>query len=126
MIAYKELPNAPKPVGPYSAAVVFNNTVYCAGQIGLDPLSGKVVEGGVEAETKQVLQNLKAVLEGVGSSVEKIAMTTIFLTDMADGALVNPIYAEFISKSHAPARQTIAVKALPMGVKIEISLIASL
>jgi len=116
---------APKPVGPYSQAITANGLVFCAGQIGLDPDTTKMVEGGLEAQTVRVLENLKAVLKAAGSGIEKVVMTTIFLTDMADGAVVNKIYAEYVSADTPPARQTVAVKALPLGALVEISVIAS-
>ena len=115
---------APKPVGPYSQAVCVGNTIYCSGQIGLDPKSGQMVQGGVEAELRQVLANLRAVLGGAGSAVDKIVMTTIFLTNIADGKVVNPIYGEFVNQQNPPARQTVAVKELPLGALVEISVIA--
>ena len=115
---------APKPVGPYSQAVCVGSTVYCAGQIGLDPATGQMVAGGVEAELRQVLANLRAVLIAAGSSPEQIALTTIFLADINDGKVVNPMYAEFVSSDCPPARQTVAVKDLPLGARVEISVIA--
>lgn len=115
---------APKPVGPYSQAVRAGGLLFCAGQIALDPQSGTLVAGGIEEQTKQVLANLKAVLEAAGSSPEKIVMTTIFLADMADGGTVNNLYGEFVSADAPPARQTIAVKQLPLGALVEISVIA--
>lgn len=117
-------PGAPKPVGPYSQAVIVGNTIYCSGQIGIDPVSGAIVAGGVEAELRQVLANLKAVLHNAGSSLDKIVMTTIFLTNIADGKVVNPIYGEFVNQQNPPARQTVAVKDLPLGALVEISVVA--
>ena len=121
---FKEIAGAPKPVGAYSAAVVANGTVYCAGQIGLDPTTGTIVAGGVEAEARQVLANLSAVLAGVGSSPEHIVMTTIFLANISDSKAVNALYGEFVSQANPPARQTLAVKDLPLGAQVEISVIA--
>lgn len=124
MKSIKEIPGAPAPVGPYSPAIVAGGLVFCSGQIALDPSSGKMVDGGVEEQTKQVLKNLRAVLEASGSSVEKIAMTTIFLSDISFGAVVNELYAEFVDSENPPARQTVAVKDLPLGALVEISAIA--
>lgn len=125
MQAIKEGPNVPKPVGPYSPAVISNGLVFCSGQIGLDPQSGKIISDSVEDQTRQVMKNLDAVLKASGSSLDKVVMTTIFLTDMADGKVVSPIYGEFINGDTPPARQTVAVKALPLDVKVEISVIAT-
>ena len=116
---------APQAVGAYSQAVVNNGIVYTAGQIGLDPELGQLVEGGLEAQAKRVLDNLQAVLKDAGSSKEKILMTTIFLVESADFAVVNKIYADFIGDNPAPARQTVTVKELPLGARVEISVIAS-
>lgn len=120
----KEAPGAPKPVGPYSAAVKSGNLAFLAGQIALNPESGVLVDGGIVEQTKQVLANLKAVLKASGSSPEQIVMSTVFLTDIADGKVVNELYGEFVSKDAPPARQTVAVKALPLGAIVEISVIA--
>ena len=119
------VPGAPKPVGAYSAAVKSGSFLFCAGQIGLDPEQGKLVSGGVEAEAKRVLENLKAVLEGSGSSFNKVVMTTIFLTDITNSKSVNEIYKGYVSAETPPARQTVAVKDLPLGAQVEISLIAA-
>lgn len=118
-------PQAPAPVGAYSQAVAIGDTLYLAGQVGLNPETGSLVEGGLEAQAKQVFANVKAVLAHAGSSVDKIAMTTIFLADIQDGKRVNELYAEFINSKAAPARQTLAVKDLPLGAAIEISVIAA-
>lgn len=119
-----KIPGAPDPVGPYSPVVKSGSLAFLAGQIGLHPETGKLVEGGIEAQTKQVLANLQAVLKGAGSSWGRVCMTTIFLTDLADGAVVNRYYESVLEGAHRPARQTVAVKALPLGALIEISLIA--
>lgn len=124
MEVFRELSGAPKPVGPYSAAVRANGMLYLAGQIALDPNTGALVSGGIEAQTSQVLANLDAVLRGCGSERAKIVMTTIFLCDIADGKVVNELYAKFVSADAPPARQTVAVKALPLGALVEISVIA--
>ena len=115
--------NAPKPIGPYSAGVRVGDLVFTAGQIGLDPLTGEVVPGGIQAETRQVFRNLQGVLEATGSSLQEIVKTTVFLRDMNDFAQMNTIYAEFFSQDY-PARSTVQVSALPKGVAVEVEAIA--
>ena len=118
---------APKAVGPYSQAVKFPSTeaslVYTAGQVALDPATGKLVPGGVEAETVQVLANLSAVLSEAGSGLDRVVKTTVFLADMADFQVMNAIYAEAFG-GHRPARSTIQVAALPLGARVEIEVVA--
>ena len=114
---------APKPIGPYSAGVRVGDLVFTAGQIGLDPLTGEVVPGGIQAETRQVFRNLQGVLEAAGSSLQEVVKTTVFLRDMNDFAQMNAIYAEFFSQDY-PARSTVQVSALPKGVTVEIEAIA--
>jgi len=116
--------NVPAPIGPYSQAVKVGQLLFCSGQIALDPKTGQMVSGGIEQQTDQVLRNLAATLLGAGSSPEKIVMTTIFLTEMDHGKVVNEKYKDFVSKQSPPARQTVAVKALPAGAIVEISVIA--
>lgn len=120
----KNIPNAPAPVGPYSIAVKSNGLIFCSGQIGLDPEKGAMVEGGLEPQARQVLENLKNVLLGAGSSFDKVVMTSIFLSAMSDFKAVNEIYATYVNSDKPPARQTVAVKELPLGALIEISVIA--
>ena len=116
---------APAPVGPYSQAVKAGGVLYCSGQIALDPLTGAMVGAGdVEAETRQVLSNLKAVLEAGGSSPSQVLRTTVFLADLADFALVNGIYAEVFGQGVSPARACVEVAALPKGARVEIDCIA--
>lgn len=114
---------APQAIGPYSQAVRTEQMVYTAGQIGLDPATMEVVSGGVEAETRQVLNNLKQVLEAANSGLNYVVKTTVFLRDMADFPKMNAVYAEFFPEN-PPARSTIAVAALPRGVALEIEAIA--
>lgn len=116
---------APKAIGPYSVAVQTGQMVYTAGQIGLDPATGEIVPGGIEAETRQVLINLKNVLEASGSSLGDVVKTTVFLRDMADFAKMNAIYGEFFSQQ-PPARTTVAVAGLPKGGAVEIEAVATL
>ena len=125
MIQYlREIPSAPKPVGAYSMAVRANGFVFCAGQIGIDPATGAMVTGGLEKELPQVLANLRAVLKGAGSSPEQIVATSVFLANISDSKRVNEVYSEFVSPEALPARQTFAVKDLPLGAQVEISVIA--
>lgn len=116
--------HAPAAVGPYSQAIKLNDLVFTAGQIGLDPATGSIVEGGIEAQTRQVLTNLRAVLQAASSSMDAIVKTTIFVVDMADFATVNGIYAEFFSDA-PPARSTVQVAGLPLGALVEIEAIAA-
>ncbi len=121
----KEAPGAPKPVGAYSAAVKANGFVFLAGQIALDPETGTMAEGGVEVQAAQVLKNIEAVLRASGSSPKQIAMTSVFLANIADAKVVNELYTKFVDPNRAPARQTFAVKDLPLGALVEISVIAT-
>lgn len=114
---------APQAIGPYSQAVRTGNMVYTAGQIGLDPATMEIVSGGVEAETRQALNNLKQVLEAANSGLNYVVKTTVFLRDMADFPKMNAVYAEFFPKD-PPARSTVAVASLPKGVAVEIETIA--
>ena len=116
--------NAPAAVGPYSQAVKTDTMVFSAGQLGIDPQTGKLASG-LEAQTHQVLANLKAVLLAAGTDMAHIIKTTIFLTDMADFATVNAIYADAFDAA-PPARSTVAVAALPLGGLVEIEAIATL
>jgi len=116
--------NAPAAVGPYSQAIKTDAMVFTAGQIGLDPATGKMSEG-LEEQTRQVLANLEAVLRAAGTDMGHIIKTTIFLTDMADFGTVNAIYAGAFDAA-PPARSTVAVAALPLGAVVEIEAIASL
>ena len=114
---------APKAIGPYEQAIKVDGFVFTAGQIPLDPKSGNIVEGGIAAQTRQVLENLKGVLEAAGSSLDRVVKATVFLKNMADFAAMNEVYAQYLGKSK-PARSTVAVAELPRGVLIEIDLVA--
>lgn len=116
---------APAAIGPYSQALVEGKLVFCSGQIGFDPLTMSIVNGGVKEETKRILINLEAVLMAAGSARDKVLKTTIFLTDMNDFADVNIVYAEFFG-DHKPARVTVGVKCLPKNALVEIECVASL
>lgn len=120
---FKEIPGAPKAVGPYSPAVRVGNTYYLSGQVGLDPATGKLIGPDIETQAKQVLRNLNSVLQGLGLSFNSVAKATVFLTDMANFQTMNTLYAQAMGE-HEPARSTIQVSALPMGALIEIELIA--
>lgn len=120
-----DAPNAPKAIGPYSQAVISNGTVYLSGQVPIDPHTGQVVEGGIEVQTEQVLKNLRAVLACCDCNFDSVVMTTIFLTDLGDFQTVNKLYEAALGASK-PARATVQVAALPKGVSVEISMIASL
>ena len=115
---------APQAIGPYSQAIVANGMVFTSGQIALNP-AGEIVCDDVEGQTKQVLTNLSAVLKEAGSSLDKVVKTTIFLSNMDDFKAVNEVYATFFD-THKPARSTVAVKTLPLNVKVEIDCIALL
>ncbi|MBT3315878.1 MAG: RidA family protein [Anaerolineae bacterium] len=114
---------APEAIGPYSAGMKLGNMVYTAGQIPVDRATGKVVEGGVAAEARQSLTNLKYVLEAAGSGLEYVVKTTCFLADMGEFAEFNAVYAEFFT-DNPPARSTVAAKTLPLNVRVEVEAIA--
>ncbi|HMQ52906.1 MAG TPA: RidA family protein [Anaerolineae bacterium] len=116
-------PQAPAAIGPYSQAVKSGGFVFCSGQTPLDPATGQLVEGGIEVQTRQVMQNLSQVLAAAGSSFEQVVKTTIFLTNMADFAKVNAVYGSFFAAA-PPARSTVQVAALPLGAAVEIEMIA--
>ncbi len=117
--------NAPKAIGPYSVAIATDNLVFVSGQLGIDPASGAIVEGGIQAQTRTALTNLKSVLLSAGSSLENVVKTTVFLTDIAQFAEMNAVYAEFFT-SDFPARSAIQVGALPKGGIVEVEAIAVL
>jgi len=113
---------AAKPVGPYSPAIRWGNLVFCSGQTGVDPATGKLTDG-VAAQVRQTLKNLSVLLEGAGTDLAHALKTTVFLTDMNDFATMNGVYAEFFPQE-PPARTTVAVKALPIGALVEIEVVA--
>jgi len=115
--------NAPKAIGPYSQAVVWNGMAFLSGQIALDPATGQLVDGDIAAQTRRVLENLQAVLEACGSSLEKVVKTTVFLKDMGEFARMNEVYATFF-RENPPARSTVEAARLPREVRVEIDAIA--
>jgi len=119
------VPDAPKAIGPYAQAVKVGNLLYTAGQIPLDPVTMKLVEGDIGAQTARVLSNLEAILRGAGATLADVVKTTVFLADMKDFAAMNEVYAERFG-AHRPARSTVQVAALPAGARIEIEVVAAL
>lgn len=115
--------HAPAAVGPYSQAIVANGFVFTAGQIPLIPSEGKMLDGDIKAQTRQVMENLSAVLEAANSSFENVIKTTIFLDSMDDFAQVNEVYGEFFT-TNPPARSTVEVAGLPLGALVEIEMVA--
>lgn len=115
--------NAPKAIGPYEQAIKANGFIYTAGQIPIDPKTGNFVEGGIAAQTRQVLENLKAVLEAGESSLDRVVKATVFLKNMADFGAMNDVYTQYLGGAK-PARSTVAVAELPRGALIEIDLVA--
>jgi 2-iminobutanoate/2-iminopropanoate deaminase len=116
---------APAPVGPYSQAIVHGGLVFASGQIPLDPATNALVAGGIEEQAARALDNLRAVLEAAGSSLERVLRTTVYVTDLALFARVNAVYARYFGAAPAPARVTVQVAALPLGAAVEIDAIAA-
>ena len=115
---------APKAIGPYSQAIIYNGIAYLSGQIPLDPATGQVVEGGIVEQTERVMQNLQAVLEASGSSFKQVLKTTVFLADMAEFPKMNEVYAMYFLEA-PPARATVQAAGLPRGVRVEIECVAA-
>jgi 2-iminobutanoate/2-iminopropanoate deaminase len=115
--------NAPKAIGPYEQAIKIGDFVYASGQIPLDPKTGNLVEGDIAVQTRQVMKNLKAVIEAAGSSFERVVKATVFLKNIGDFAVMNEVYGEYLGRAK-PARSTVAVADLPRGALVEIDLIA--
>jgi 2-iminobutanoate/2-iminopropanoate deaminase len=114
---------APKAIGPYAQAIRANGFVYTAGQIAVTPESGEIIDGGIKAQTRQVFENLAAVLQAAGSSMDQVVKATVFLRYMSDFAAMNEVYAEYLGGA-TPARTTVAVGELPRGALVEIDLVA--
>lgn len=115
---------APAPIGPYNQAVLINETLYTSGQIALHPETMELVLDNIETETKQVMENMKAVLEAADMTFDNIIKSTIFIMDMNDFARINTVYGSYFNEKTAPARETVQVAGLPKGVNVEISMIA--
>ncbi|MEL1248312.1 RidA family protein [Flavobacterium helocola] len=115
---------APAPIGPYNQAVLVGNTLYTSGQIALDPATMELVLDDIETETKQVMENMKAVLAAANMTFENVIKTTIFIMNMGDFARINTVYGSYFDEATAPARETVQVACLPKNVNIEISMIA--
>jgi 2-iminobutanoate/2-iminopropanoate deaminase len=119
-------PNAPAPIGPYNQAVLSGNTLYISGQTPINPATGALVSGTIELETRQVMENLKAILEAADASFEQVVKASIFVKDMHQFKAINGVYGAYFNTETAPARETIEVANLPMFVNVEISMIAVL
>ena len=117
---------SPAPIGPYNQAVLKGNTLYTSGQIAINPSTGELVTADIEAETQQVMQNMKAVLEAAGMTFENVVKATIFIMDMNDFGKINTVYGSYFKEETAPARETVQVAGLPKNVNVEISMIAIL
>ena len=115
---------APAPIGPYNQAVLVGNTLYTSGQIAINPATGELVLGSIEEETKQVMENMKAVLEAADMTFENVIKSTIFIMNMGDFAKINAVYGSYFNEKIAPARETVQVSCLPKNVNIEISMLA--
>lgn len=118
--------NSPAPIGPYNQAILKGNTLYTSGQIAINPATGELVTSSIEAETKQVMENMKAVLEAAGMTFENVVKSTIFIMNMNDFASINTVYGSYFDEKTAPARETVQVVCLPKNLNIEISMIAVL
>ncbi len=116
--------NAPAPIGPYSQAVLINNTLYTSGQIALNPQTMELNLENIETETKQVMENIKAILTAADMTFENVIKASIFITDMSNFNRINSVYANYFNEATAPARETVQVACLPKNVNIEISVIA--
>jgi len=115
---------APAPIGPYSQAVLSGNTLYTSGQIALHPETGELITENIEAETTQVMENMKAVLDAAGMQFNNVIKATIFISNMNDFARINTVYGSYFDEQNAPARETVQVARLPKDVNVEISMIA--
>ena len=117
---------APAPIGPYNQAILSGNTLYTSGQIAINPADGNLVTTTIEAETTQVMENLKAVLEAAGMTFENVVKSTIFIINKNDFGTINTVYGSYFNEKTAPARETVQVACLPKNVNIEISMVAVL
>jgi len=121
-----ETGSAPSAMGPYSQAIRNGNFLYAAGQVGVDPATGQMVEGGIAEQTQRALDNLSAVLNAAGGSLDDVVKTTVFLSDMSNFALMNEVYANYFMDSVPPARSTVQVAGLPRNALVEIECVAIL
>lgn len=117
-------PGAPRAIGPYSQGIRAGGLLFTAGQVGFDPATGELVDGGIAGQTRRVLENIRAILEAGGSGLGRVVKTTVYLVDMADFAAMNEVYAGVFGE-HRPARSTVAVAALPRGARVEIEAVAA-
>jgi 2-iminobutanoate/2-iminopropanoate deaminase len=124
-IQFTSTPRAPRAIGPYSQATRANGLLFTAGQVGFDPATGELVDGGIAEQTARVLENVRAILQAEGLELASVVKTTVFLVDMADFAEMNTVYAAAFG-DHRPARSTVAVAALPRGARVEIEAVAVL
>jgi 2-iminobutanoate/2-iminopropanoate deaminase len=116
-------PQAPQPIGPYSQGVIAGNLIFISGQVGKHPGTGELITGDIQSETRQVMENIQAILTAAGTDFSSVVKTTVFLTDMKNFPAMNEVYGSFFSGDF-PARETVAVAGLPLGVNVEISMIA--
>ena len=123
MLEVIQSPDAAAPIGPYSQAIKAGGFIFVAGEKGLDPKTGQIVPGGIPAETRQTLENIKAILEAGGSSLDKAVASFVYMTDLSQFAAMNAVYAEYF-RVNPPGRTTVEVQALPAGVHIEITVFA--
>ena len=119
-------PNAPAPIGPYNQAILSGNMLFTSGQIAINPETGHLVLDDIQMETKQVMENLKAVLEAAGCTFNHVVKSSIFISNMDDFAQINAVYGSYFDEANAPARETVQVARLPKNVNVEISMIAIL
>ena len=117
---------APAAIGPYSQAIKMGEWVFTAGQVPIDPQTGTMIEGGIQEQTRRVLENVGAILEAAGDSFDSVVKTTVFLSDMANFAAMNEVYKQFFNSDAPPARSTVQVAALPLGAMVEIECVAVL
>jgi len=116
---------APRAIGPYEQAIKINGLVFTSGQIALDPATGRLIEGDISAQTRRVLENLKAVLDAAGSSFDRVVKATVYLTDLSVFSKMNEVYADYLGHAK-PARSTVGVAMLPLGASVEIDLVATI
>ena len=116
--------NAPLPVGPYNQAVMYNNTLYISGQVAINPSNNKLIRGSIDDETKQIMENIKSILNEARLNFKNVVRSKIYLTDMNNFESVNKVYGSYFEKNEEPARTTIEVSGLPLGVSVEIDMIA--